>query len=100
MRYIADESGYLKEVSFGATITCGGQGCTAYTGSVPNGYSSLADWYCQENDKLYRWKIVSGNLTLVSSAATPAEDYVCPKITHGSAEPSGGNNGDIYFQVI
>lgn len=78
MRYIVDESGYLKEVSFGAVIACGGQSCTAYTGSVPDGYSSLADWYCQENDKLYRWMIVDGELTLDDSAAEPEVEWTNP----------------------
>lgn len=80
MRYIANDSGYLLEVSFGALITCGGMDCVAYTGSVPEGYDSLEDWYSQEYEKLYRWKVVDGNLALDSSAAAPEEmpraDYV------------------------
>ena len=73
MRYIADSSGYVKEVSFGADIVCGGQECTEYTGAVPSGYASLEAWFCSEVEKLYRWKIVSGNLTLDSAAAAPVE---------------------------
>lgn len=74
MRYIADSSGYLKEVAFGCQLTCSGNTCTEYTGSVPSGYTSLEDWYVKESEKLYRWKIVSGNLTLDSSATAPATD--------------------------
>ncbi len=73
MRYIADANGYLKEVSFGASIECNGAGCTEYTGSVPSGYDSLVDWFVAEAGKLYRWKIVDGELTLDSTATAPAE---------------------------
>ena len=67
MRYILDNNGYLQEVSFGADIECNGKICTEYTGGVPSGYSSLADWFTKECDKLYRWKIVGSQLTLDSS---------------------------------
>lgn len=73
MRYIAKSNGYLQQVSFGADITCAGKNCTEYTGAVPSGYKSLAEWYCQEGEKLYRWKITSGQLTLDSSASPPDE---------------------------
>lgn len=71
MRYITDSDGYVKEVSFGAMIVCGGQGCTEYTGAVPSGYSSLIDWFTRECETLYRWRIVGGNLTLDSSVVVP-----------------------------
>lgn len=77
MRYIANSSGYLQEVSFGADITCGGTACTEYTGDVPTGYTSLEIWYCQEGEKLYRWKIVDGQLTLDSSTTAPTESPIC-----------------------
>ena len=73
MRYIANSDGYLQEVSFGADITCGGTDCTEYTGAVPTGYTSLEEWYCQECEKLHRWKIVDGQLTLDANAAAPPE---------------------------
>lgn len=73
MRYIADSSGYVKEVSFGADITCNGNTCKAYTGAVPSGYKSLEAWALAETEKLYRWKIVNGNLTLDSSAVAPGD---------------------------
>ncbi len=71
MRYIADSNGYVKEVSFGATIVCEGRGCTEYTGLVPSGYSSLMDWFTRECETLYRWQIVGGNLTLAATAPEP-----------------------------
>ena len=88
MRYITDTDGYVKEVSWGADISCGGQDCTDYTGTVPTGYTSLEDWYTKEGDKLYRWKIVDGELTLDSSATAPtdklpAADYVVEQGTSG-----------------
>lgn len=90
MRYIADSSGYLQQVSFGANITCDSQECTLYSGTVPTGYSSLEDWYLQECEKLYRWKIVSGNLTMDSSAAAPVDsvqaDYIVEQGYNGTWE--------------
>ena len=84
MRYIADASGYVKEVSFGAMIVCGGVGCKEYTGTVPSGYSSLIDWFTQECEKLYRWRIVGGNLTLDSSASNPPEkEWTNPPMAQG-----------------
>lgn len=71
MRYITDSRGYLKEVSFGADIYCNGLRCTEYTGDVPAGYSSLAGWFTAECDKLHRWYILEGQLTLDESAADP-----------------------------
>lgn len=77
MRYIADSNGYLQEVSFGADITCGDNTCTEYTGGVPSGYTSLEAWYLSEADKLYRWKVVNGELTLDSSAVAPVDSGAC-----------------------
>lgn len=73
MRYIADNNGYLKEVSFGANIVCGGAECTEYTGNVPSGYESLEAWFLAEFDSLCRWHVVGGNLEMDSSA-TPWVD--------------------------
>lgn len=73
MRYIADSNGYLLYVSFGADIKCDGDECTEYTGTVPDGYESLDEWYSEESEKIYMWKIVSGNLTADSSADVPAD---------------------------
>lgn len=78
MRYITDDNGYLLEISFGAMIECNGRGCTEYTGDVPARYDSLTDWFTQEGDKLHRWRIVEGQLTLDEDAPEP-EVYVPPK---------------------
>lgn len=78
MRYIADGNGYLQEVSFGADIECNGNTCTEYTGDVPAGYDSLADWFTLESDKLHRWHIVEGQLTLDAQAPEP-KVYVEPE---------------------
>lgn len=82
MRYIADTDGYVKQVSFGADIACGDQECTEYTGSVPTGYASLEAWFCSEVEKLYRWKIVDGNLALDSAAAAPEEQEPDGSLTY------------------
>lgn len=74
MRIITNSAGYLLEVSFGAEITCNGQSCVEYMGSVPSSYDSLESWYLQECDKLYRWQIVDGELTLDSSAVAPPDN--------------------------
>ena len=71
MRYIANDGGRVLEVSFGADIQCGGRDCTQYVGDVPAGYDSLADWFAQEADKLYRWYIVDDQLTLKEDAPEP-----------------------------
>jgi len=86
MRYIADTSGYVKNISFGALITCGGVECTEYEGVVPEGYDSLEEWFLAECETLYRWKIVNGNLTLDDEAAAPAPDakYVVTTATIGT----------------
>jgi hypothetical protein len=78
VRYIVNSAGYLQEVSFGADIMCNGHGCTEYTGGVPSGYGSLADWFTLECEKLHRWMIVEGELTLDPDAPEP-EVYVEPK---------------------
>lgn len=74
MRYIVNSNGYLQEVSFGAEIRCGNQNCTEYTGGVPTGYDSLEEWFIENIEKLYQWRIVSGELTIDSTATAP-EDF-------------------------
>lgn len=88
MWIITDSDGRVLDVSFGALISCGGQDGQEYTGSVPADYTSLEDWYLQEADKLYRWTVVDGELTLDSSATAPtdklpAADYVVEQGTSG-----------------
>lgn len=80
MRIITDSDGRVLDVSFGGIISCGGQDCQEYTGSVPAEYTSLEDWFIKEADKLYRWTVVDGELILDSSAVAPVDlpvaDYI------------------------
>ena len=73
MRYIVNAQNYVVAVSFGSEVVYNDCACTEYTGKVPSGYSTLEDWHESEGDKLWRWKIVSGNLTLDSTATAPEE---------------------------
>jgi hypothetical protein len=79
MRYIVNAAGYVKNISFGACITCGGVSCTEYEGVVPEGFDSLEAWYLAECEYLYRWKIVHGNLTRDDEAEAPSPEYAFAK---------------------
>lgn len=81
MRYITDDNGYVREVSFGADIACENKGCTEYTGLVPSGYSSLMDWFTREGGNLHHWQIVSGNLTRANSTTSRYEERNVEYIT-------------------
>lgn len=93
MRYILNSNGYLQEVSFGADILCDGAYCTEYTGKVPSGYDDLVDWFIKEGDKLYRWQIVEGQLTLDSSVAIKSEPGAV-------FAPAGYGLGTVHPSVI
>lgn len=101
MRYIADSAGYVKEVSFGAEIACGGSECVEYTGAVPEGYTSLEDWFNACGGELWRWMIVDGNLTLDPSAEPPADPGVSDSgiiyVESVDDIPEPGNTGQIYL---
>jgi len=88
MRYILDANGYLNAVSFGADITCAGVDCTEYKGTTPTGYATLEAWYVDNIERLYKWKIVSGNLTQDSGAMEPedctTQDRVVSQGTSGA----------------
>lgn len=75
MRYIVNDENYVIAAGFGSTINYADCDCTEYTGAVPSGWSSLEEWYEEEGEKLWRWKIVNGNLTLDSSAVAPEEGH-------------------------
>lgn len=60
MRYTLDENGYVKCVLWGGMSG----DCQEYTGEVPAGYSSLADW--AENACINAYYIENGNLVLDS----------------------------------
>ena len=74
MRYIVDASGFVKNISFGGLISCGGVNCAEYEGAIPEGYDSLEEWFLAECEHLYRWKIVGGNLTRDDEAVAPPPD--------------------------
>ena len=78
MRYITDDAGYLREVSFGADIDCDDGTCTEYTGTVPAAYESIEDWYIFNADRLHQWQIVGGNLVEDGSRPDPEDCLLIP----------------------
>lgn len=70
MRYILDDLGYIEAVSC-TFIECNNKGCTEYTGAIPEGYESYAQWAEEANIRAY--KIVDGNLTLDTARAAELE---------------------------
>ena len=81
MRYIINDKNYVTDISFGCPLVVNGAECTEYTGTVPSGYSSLEEWYREEELTLWRWKILEGNLTLDSTATAPEEgQWGVPKL--------------------
>lgn len=62
LRYILDKNGYVCHASLGGLIVCDLGECTEYTGEIPNGYSTIEEWYDKEIDRLNAWKIVDNNL--------------------------------------
>lgn len=61
MRYILSDEGYIETISFDYQVECNNKSCTEYTGTVPEGYSSLAEW--SEKAVIQAYKITDGNLT-------------------------------------
>lgn len=74
MRYIVNSDDYVVAISFGSDIVYADCECTEYKGNIPSGYSSLEEWYLEEELTLWRWKIIEGNLTLDSTATAPKEE--------------------------
>ena len=60
MRYILDDEGYIKDLSFDGAFTCNGKGCLLYEGDIPEGYESLDDWATNSNIRAFF--ISNGNL--------------------------------------
>lgn len=73
MRYIVDSNNYVTAISFGTEIEYADCVCTEYTGMVPSGWDTLEAWYFDEGDKLWRWQIIDGELTMDTSATAPEE---------------------------
>lgn len=73
MRYIVNSDNFVAAVSFGSDVIYNDCLCTEYTGSVPENYTSLEEWYLEEELTLWRWKIIDGELILDESATAPEE---------------------------
>lgn len=71
MRYILDDLGYIETISFLHEIECNNKTCTEYTGSIPEGYSSLLEW--SENAVIQAYKITNGNLVYDASKEAELE---------------------------
>jgi hypothetical protein len=61
MRYTLNDEGYIETISFLHAVECNNKTCTEYTGTIPEGYNSLAEW--NEIAVIQAYKIVDGNLT-------------------------------------
>lgn len=63
LRYILNNDGYVCHCSIGAYIVCDLGECTEYNGEIPDGYTTLQEWYDTqiEEKKLNAWKVVDGN---------------------------------------
>ena len=60
MRYILDDLGYIEEVSSNL-MNCNDKECTAYSGTIPEGYETLEDWVLNANIRAYKLD-ADGNL--------------------------------------
>jgi hypothetical protein len=70
MRYVLDDLGYIEAFSCNPII-CDNKTCSAYSGTTPEGYSSLQEWAQEANIRAY--KIVDGNLTYDEARAAALE---------------------------
>ncbi len=61
MRYKIDENNYITDVFFNCYVGT----CAEYTGSIPEGYSSLEDW--ASNATIEAYYLSNGNLTYDSA---------------------------------
>lgn len=89
MRYVVNENNTVTAVSFGTEMEYNDCVCTEYTGVVPSGWDSLEDWYFDEGDKLWRWQIIGGSLTMDTSATEPPEgSWGTPDLQNKTVSPS------------
>jgi hypothetical protein len=80
MRYVLDDLGYIEAFSCNPII-CDNKTCSAYSGTTPEGYSSLQEWAQTANIRAY--KIVDGNLTYDEARATALEEeWECSSVAH------------------
>lgn len=85
MRYILNDSGFIEAVSFNNIMICNNKTCTEYTGTIPTGYESLAEW--NENANINAYKIVDGNLVFDSDEDTRLQNL-------WATQKGGGTSGD------
>lgn len=90
MRYILNDSGYIEAISFGCSIECKDKTCTEYTGSIPEGYETLAIW--SETANINAYKIVDGNLTYDSTEDTRLKTLWANQLSMNT----GGTNTNNY----
>lgn len=89
MRYIVNSNNYVTAISFGTEIVYNDCVCVEYTGMVPSGWKTLEDWYFDEGDKLWRWQIIDGELTLDPYATAPGEgDWTKPDLQYKFVYPA------------
>ena len=89
MRYILNDSGYIQAVSFNNLLECQNKTCTEYTGEIPTGYETLAEW--SENANINAYKIVEGNLTYDSEEDARLQSLWANQEASGVIVESGSN---------
>jgi len=88
MRYILNDSSYIETISFNYQVECNNKSCIEYTGEVPTGYESLAEW--SELANINAYKIVDGNLTFDSEEDTRLQEL------WASQQMSNNSDGDMF----
>jgi hypothetical protein len=104
MRYKVDENNYITGVYFNCYIGT----CAEYTGTIPDGYTSLEEW--ASNAHIEAYKVVDGNLVYDSvrdaelqeqwareeASITPEHSYYIVTTENISTIPlSQYNDGDV-----
>lgn len=97
MRYILNDSGYIEAISFGCSIECKDKTCTEYTGTIPEGYETLAIW--SETANINAYKIVDGNLTYDSNEDARLQTLWANQSNASSGE-TNTNNYSTEEQII
>lgn len=107
MFYILDNLGYIEEVST-HYIERDNKTCTEYTGAIPEGYETLADWVLNANIRAY--KITNGNLVYDANrdAALQAEynakllpnEFILYESTSGSTGTTNLSDNAINYKYL
>ena len=102
MRYILNDEGYIETISFDNEIICNDKTCTEYTGTIPDGYSSLSEW--SETAIIQAYKITDGNLTHDSDKETALknewaiqEEKNKPEVIGNKVTSINENSTDIQY---